>query len=288
MAEYIIGTTISIHRHIYQLKQLQSTGASPFGIVEQASSFPLVSQLRVGILGGTGSIGQDIARRFYGLEATVVGAGRKVRKEGEEWLQRQVESEWDKRLPKASDSFSSFISLEGDDTQHQNKLRAFLKDLDVIVNVLPSTPETHCLLGGRPIDGPDGFTEPLSVSKPSSAAVYSALNKGFIRHAILDVFEDEPLPPTSALLKLNPSLVTLTPHVSGIPQSADFMESLLNFNIPQFVRRMEKEADRGMWEWDFRFFCEWGGWVLRDFPVFVDDLRVSESCLIHCTLISRV
>ncbi|KAK2940095.1 hypothetical protein BLNAU_24990 [Blattamonas nauphoetae] len=254
MADYIIRTTISTHRHIYQLKQIQSTGASPFGIVEQASAFPLVSQLRVGILGGTGSIGQDIARRFYGIGATVVGAGRKERKEGEEWLQRQVESEWDKRLPKASDSFSSFVSLEGDDAQRQNKLRAFLKDLDVIVNVLPSTPETHYLLGGRQIDGTDGVTEPLSVCKPSSilvnvgrgtaiseAAVCSALNKGFIRHAIvcpspfhisslfssnvcfsspskLDVFEEEPLPPTSALLKLNPSLVTLTPHVSGIPK----------------------------------------------------------------------
>ncbi|KAK2942558.1 putative Glyoxylate/hydroxypyruvate reductase A [Blattamonas nauphoetae] len=260
MADYIIGTTISTHRHIYQLKQIQSTGASPFGIVEQASAFPLVSQLRVGILGGTGSIGQDIARRFYGIGATVVGAGRKERKEGEEWLQRQVESEWDKRLPKASDSFSSFVSLEGDDAQRQNKLRAFLKDLDVIVNVLPSTPETHYLLGGRQIDGTDGVTEPLSVCKPSSilvnvgrgtaiseAAVCSALNKGFIRHAILDVFEEEPLPPTSALLKLNPSLVTLTPHVSGIPQSADFMESLLNFNILNFVRGMEKDAEGGMW-----------------------------------------
>ncbi|KAK2942934.1 putative D-isomer specific 2-hydroxyacid dehydrogenase, NAD binding domain containing protein [Blattamonas nauphoetae] len=115
--------------------------------------------------------------------------------------------------------------------------------------------------------GSDGVTEPLSVCKPSSvlvnvgrgtaiseAAVYSALNKGFIRHAILDVFEEEPLPPTSALLKLNPSLATLTPHVSGNPQSADFMDSLLNFNIPEFVRGMEKEAEGGMWEWDFRFF----------------------------------
>ncbi|KAK2941739.1 putative D-2-hydroxyacid dehydrogenase [Blattamonas nauphoetae] len=209
MAEYIIGATIATHRHIYQLKQIQSTGATPFGIVEKASTFPLVSQLRVGILGETGTIGQDITRRIYALGATVVGAGRKERKEGEKWLQRQVESEWDKRLPKASDSFSSFISLEGDDAQHQNKLRAFLKDLDVIVNVLPSTSETHYLLGWRQIEGTDGFTEPLSVCKPSSilvnvgrgiviceAAVCSALNKGFIRHANLDVFEEEPLPPT--------------------------------------------------------------------------------------------
>ncbi|KAK2959031.1 putative D-2-hydroxyacid dehydrogenase [Blattamonas nauphoetae] len=209
MAEYIIGATIATHRHIYQLKQIQSTGASPFGIVEKASTFPLVSQPRVGILGETGTIGQDITRRIYALGATVVGAGRKERKEGEKWRQRQVESEWDKRLPKASDSFSSFISLEGDDAQHQNKLRAFLKDLDVIVNVLPSTSETHYLLGWRQIDGTDGFTEPLSVCKPSSilvnvgrgiviceAAVSSALNKGFIRHANLDVFEEEPLPPT--------------------------------------------------------------------------------------------
>ncbi|KAK2942556.1 putative D-isomer specific 2-hydroxyacid dehydrogenase, NAD binding domain containing protein [Blattamonas nauphoetae] len=109
--------------------------------------------------------------------------------------------------------------------------------------------------------GTDGFTEPLSVCKPSSilvnvgrgtviseAAVCSALNKGFIRHAILDVFEEEPLPQTSALLKLNPSLATLTPHVSGIPHRADFMESLLNFNIPKFIRGMEKDAEGGKWE----------------------------------------
>ncbi|KAK2948037.1 hypothetical protein BLNAU_17073 [Blattamonas nauphoetae] len=142
--------------------------------------------LRVGILGETGTIGQDITRRIYALGATVVGAGRKERKEGEKWLQRQVESEWDKRLPKASDSFSSFISLEGDDAQHQNKLRAFLKDLDVIVNVLPSTSETHYLLGWRQIEGVFLFSPlpsfslssqeqmdslSLSVCKPSSILV---------------------------------------------------------------------------------------------------------------------
>ncbi|KAK2946604.1 putative D-isomer specific 2-hydroxyacid dehydrogenase, NAD binding domain containing protein [Blattamonas nauphoetae] len=196
MAEYIIGATIATHRHIYQLEANTVDGCLSLRRVLESLE-KLGRSDRTSLAVSTHS------------ERQLWERVEKERKEGEKWRQRQVESEWDKRLPKASDSFSSFISLEGDDAQHQNKLRAFLKDLDVIVNVLPSTSETHYLLGWRQIDGTDGFTEPLSVCKPSSilvnvgrgiviceAAVSSALNKGFIRHANLDVFEEEPLPPT--------------------------------------------------------------------------------------------
>lgn len=63
----------------------------------------------------------------------------------------------------------------------------------------------------------------------------TALNKGWLSAAILDVFETEPLPPSSSLWTM--PQVKITPHISGCSRPQDvamfFKENLVRFQSSQ-------------------------------------------------------
>jgi len=104
-------------------------------------------------------------------------------------------------------------------------LDALLKESDFVCIVVPLTAETTKLIGARE----------LALMKPSAilvniargavvdeAALVSALQDGTIHAAGLDVFEQEPLPDTSALMRLEN--VVLAPHIgSATAQTRDAM-----------------------------------------------------------------
>jgi glyoxylate/hydroxypyruvate reductase A len=95
-------------------------------------------------------------------------------------------------------------------------LAALLGRADVLVNLLPLTPATRGILGA------DG----LALLRPGAAivncgrgghvdvdAMVAALDSGRLSHAVLDVFEDEPLAADSPLWA-HPK-VSVTPHVAA-------------------------------------------------------------------------
>ena len=131
----------------------------------------------------------------------------------------------------------------------------FLHDVDYLVNVLPSTPSTRFLLGSDDSDegalrhcrrgaGKVPHTVFINVGRGdviSDSALlrallgsnYSALLSSpvpsalpvpgadaFLGGAVLDVFNEEPLPSSHPFYSLSPPLLTLTPHVAGTSAAA--------------------------------------------------------------------
>ncbi|KAH7830014.1 putative D-isomer specific 2-hydroxyacid dehydrogenase NAD-binding protein [Monocercomonoides exilis] len=277
MAEYAISMMIAVQRNFFTLKEAQMKKESPYSIRECATTFPLLSQLTVGILGASGSIGQDTARRLYVLGCNVWGLCRRHRKEGEPLVTPQVESPLNARLPPADQCFQKLVALEDDD-EKQSLLRSFLSGVDVVINILPSTPDTNYLLGGRIDKDGKPIPSPLEACKPhcvfinigrgsiiSEAAMVDVLKRKCIRHAVLDVFEKEPLPATSPLItELSTDMITFTPHTSGLPQHDNYMEHLLSKNLQLFKEGMifeqseeakakgEKWAPKMIYQMDFK------------------------------------
>lgn len=160
----------------------------------------------VGLL-GLGALGTAAADRLVGAGFRVVG--------------------WS-RTPKA---------VAGIDTVHgAENLPAMLGRCDILVCLVPLTPETRGLVNAARLAalkrgaalinfarGPIVVTEDL----------IAALDAGQLAHAVLDVFEVEPLPAESALWS-HPG-VTVLPHVSG-PTDMDSAAATVAANLRTYRR----------------------------------------------------
>lgn len=127
--------------------------------------------------------------------------------------------------------------LEGVECFHGNsQLGSFLEGLDILICLLPLTPETQGILnislfrqmapGGVVINlgrGPHLVVDDL----------LQALDEGHLRAALLDVFDQEPLPQDSALW--SDPRVTVTPHMA----SAACIEAMVE-QIVANIQRLEK------------------------------------------------
>ncbi|MET3898775.1 glyoxylate/hydroxypyruvate reductase A [Devosia sp. UYZn731] len=153
---------------------------------------PAASQTVVGIM-GMGVLGQDAARRLLPLGFTV--------------------RSWS-RTPKAIDGVEGFAGAESFD--------AFLAGTDILVNLLPLTPDTAGILnadtfgklrrGG--LDGGPVLVNPARGGHQREADIVRALGDGTLGAASLDVFEVEPLPADSPLWDIPNCYIT--PHIAAI------------------------------------------------------------------------
>lgn len=109
--------------------------------------------------------------------------------------------------------------IEGIATFHgQGGLAPFLARTDILVSLLPLTPETKGLLNRSLFeklahDGVLGGPVLINCGRGGAqveADILAALEDGTLSAATLDVFEEEPLPPASPLW--NHPRVTITPH----------------------------------------------------------------------------
>jgi glyoxylate/hydroxypyruvate reductase len=95
-------------------------------------------------------------------------------------------------------------------------LEAVLANAEILVALLPATPETENLLdAGRLALLPPG-ARLINAGRGSlidDAALLAALDEGRLDHATLDVFREEPLPPRHPFWA-HPR-VTVTPHVAS-------------------------------------------------------------------------
>ena len=100
-------------------------------------------------------------------------------------------------------------------------LRDLLSRADVVVTLLPRTPETEDLLDARRL----GWLKPGAViinpgrgALIDEAALLAALAEGRVSHATLDVFKIEPLPEAHPF-RGHPQ-ITITPHIAATTRAA--------------------------------------------------------------------
>jgi glyoxylate/hydroxypyruvate reductase A len=164
---------------------------------------PAASDVRVGVM-GLGILGRDAAGALSRLGFKVAG--------------------WSRRPVPASD-IETFTGPE--------ELDAFLARTDILVCLLPLTPETRGILS-RPLfaklarDGALGGPIVINAGRGGlqvEADIIAAINEGALKGASLDVFETEPLDPTSRLWAL-PNVV-ITPHVAAASTPAAIVPQIL-------------------------------------------------------------
>jgi len=101
-------------------------------------------------------------------------------------------------------------------------LDAVLREADVLVNVLPSTRKTRGLLDGGKLRVCGEGKVLINVGRGdvvSEESLLEALEAGWLRRAVLDVFATEPLPAASRLWS-HPA-VQLSPHIAAVTYPDD-------------------------------------------------------------------
>lgn len=152
---------------------------------------PSAGEVTVGIL-GLGELGRDAARKLNLVGFQIAG--------------------WSRR-PKNLPGVETFHGTDG--------LKACLSVSDIIVVLLPLTPDTRGLIDDDFLSHLKGETplgRPVLINAgrgrlQSDSAILRALNDGRLMEASLDVFEREPLPRESALWR-HPQ-VFITPHAAA-------------------------------------------------------------------------
>jgi glyoxylate/hydroxypyruvate reductase A len=182
---------------------------------------PSPDQVAVGIM-GMGTIGSEAAQVLARLGFRVAG--------------------WS-RTPKSIAGVECFYGTAG--------LDAFLARTEILVCLLPLTPQTEGLLNlalFRKLkrDGSAGGAFLINAARGRvqvDADIVTALDDGTLAAVTLDVFPQEPLPAQSPLWT-HPR-VTLTPHVAGDISPVAFVDQLFA-QVDRFERGLplENEVDR--------------------------------------------
>lgn len=95
-------------------------------------------------------------------------------------------------------------------------LAPLLPQADIVINLLPLTPATHGLLDAAFFAALPRGAAVVNLARGAhvhDADLIAALDRGHLRHAVLDVFATEPLPPAHAFWT-HPQ-VTVLPHVAA-------------------------------------------------------------------------
>lgn len=187
MVEYALYGVLHVHRDMDVYRRHQAEGRW------EPQPYKAPADTRVGIL-GLGALGAQVAEALAVFGFSVAG--------------------WS-RTPKLVRSVTGFHGLD--------RLDAFLARTDVLVNLLPLTAETRGLLNAERLARLPAGASLINCARGAhvvEADLVAALDSGHVRHALLDVFDPEPLPADSPLWR-HPS-VQMTPHVAAqtIPMEA--------------------------------------------------------------------
>jgi glyoxylate/hydroxypyruvate reductase A len=182
MAQYVTMHSLIIHRHQRSFDAAHKESAWRQRMLSRPSR-----ELRIGIL-GMGDIGAVTAERLLMFDFQVFG--------------------WS-RTRKTVPGVTSFAGPQ--------ELPTFLAQCDILVCMLPLTPETEGILDAKLFAGLPQGAWVMNVGRGghcNEQDLIAALDSGHLSGAVLDVFQTEPLPEGHALWT-HPK-VTVTPHIAGI------------------------------------------------------------------------
>lgn len=187
MVEYVLGHVLRHHLGL----DAHITRSAPLWRPELLP--PLARERAVAVL-GLGALGGACAQALAGLGFQVSG-----------WA----------RSPRSLAGVACAHGPEG--------LRAVLEGAEIVVALLPSTPETRGLLDAERLGWMRRgavLINPGRGTLVDEAALLAALEAGHLAHATLDVFQTEPLPPGHPFWA-HPA-ITITPHIAAAtrPESA--------------------------------------------------------------------
>ena len=205
MAEYVLGFLLAVQIDFRRAFRQQASKTW-----QGWYSPPLRGSTAVVV--GLGSIGSEVARTLKAHGLTVIGVSRSGR------------------------------PVAGLDEVHAvDRLDAVLPRADYLVLVVPLTPETRGLIDRRRLGLLPGGAVLVNICRGAvveERELIQALERGHPRFAVLDVFEQEPLPPESPLWSMENVIVT--PHMSGpddvAVNAARFLENYQRFLAGQPLR----------------------------------------------------
>ncbi|MEO1238754.1 MAG: glyoxylate/hydroxypyruvate reductase A [Pseudomonadota bacterium] len=179
MVEWVTGHVLRYHLGI------DRTVATQSGVWDRHIP-PLARERKVAVL-GLGQLGRAVAEALAALNFNVVG-----------WARRE------RQIPGISCHYG------------EAELEAVLAQAEILVLLLPSTPETANTLNAHTMAMmPRGafVLNPGRGALIDDTALLAALDDGQIAHATLDVFRQEPLPPDHPFWA-HPR-ITVTPHIAA-------------------------------------------------------------------------
>jgi glyoxylate/hydroxypyruvate reductase A len=180
MSEYVVLSVLRLHRQ--DLDYLAQQRDAVWREREQKNA----AERPVGIL-GFGTLGQDAGRKLRALGFDVAG--------------------WS-RTGKAVPGFHAFAGADG--------LDLLLQRSEIVVCLLPLTPRTRGILDARAfarMPRGAGIVNAGRGAHVVEADLLAALDSGQVSGAVLDVFDDEPLPPDHPFWR-HPRVI-VTPHVAA-------------------------------------------------------------------------
>lgn len=181
MAEYTLGLILNHYKNFTQLKKDQDSCEWR----KNAKTEEIYGK-EVHIL-GTGSIGSRLAEALnvFGLKTVGYNTdGRKV--------------------------------LPFDENYPLKYLTKYINKADILINILPSTEVTRNLLTAEHFKAMKDTGIFINIGRGdviSDDVIIETLNKKYIDHMILDVFNEEPLPGSHPFYQLDN--ITITPHASS-------------------------------------------------------------------------
>lgn len=181
MAEYVLAMVLDHHRQLGRYRDQQD------GTLWERHFHRDAEDIRVGLL-GLGVMGSAVAGHLRRIGYPVMG--------------------WSRR-PKSIEGIETYSGDAGFDR--------VVGSSDILACLLPLTDETRGILNARTFAAmPDGALL-INVARGGhlvTADLLAALGNGKLSSAVLDVFEDEPLPEDSPLWR-HPG-VTVTPHIASL------------------------------------------------------------------------
>ncbi len=154
---------------------------------------------------GTGEIGQMIAQVFCGLGVDVYGVSLSGKKKT---------------------GFNEVMTIDSH--------FSILNEMNYVINTLPLTERTEKLFNGSIFNqlSNAGFINVGRGASVDEAALLQALTENTVRFAVLDVFEQEPLPESNPLW--NHPRLQITPHISAVTTPSEgaacFLDTLKNID----------------------------------------------------------
>lgn len=182
MTEYIVTATL-LHFRDFDLYRTHQSAAR-----WQPEKPKRIQDVQIGIM-GIGALGSDAATRLRAIGFEVIG-----------WSRTQ------KQHPALSKSYAG-----------QDQLAVFLEKTDVLVCLLPLTPDTRGILNWDVFAALPKGAYVINVARGAHLVekdLIDAVDTGHLSGACLDVFKEEPLPPSHAFWS-HPA-ITVTPHIASI------------------------------------------------------------------------